>query len=324
MSLRQSSGEISMSTCPLVETVQYPKFSQVDFSRANKKPGLSGIVRLKNEAEFARLAIESFLPHFDEIIIVYNDCTDATPEIVADLAARFPARVKAYHYLPRVVPIGSREHLNTPANSVHSFVYNSNFALSKASYQIRCMWAGDQVADPASFGRVVRELRGLRRGTLKWWLSPWGIGSWWFTGINLWQADGQIYVRTPWSIIGGYHDQAFYPAGRFIRYKFYPKGEYPFNRILVHHHVGCVFYHMKGMKQDLGEGKYELERNADSLYIDKAQSWRTKFNLLTIDEFRAREPRARHMPDPQTLGIFPSPKPATASTASPTKFPIGQ
>src|SRR6266496_3776678 len=123
----------------VIEAVEHPTFSPSNFSRKDKKIGLTGMMLLKNEAEYVQASFESIKPYFDEIIIVYNDCADATDGIVAELTAHNPKLVKAYHYVPKLVPLGSPEHRRNPANSVRSIVHYFNFALSKASYQVRCM-----------------------------------------------------------------------------------------------------------------------------------------------------------------------------------------
>ncbi len=50
----------------------------VDISRLalDRTPGVSGILRVKNDAEFLEECIESCIPALDELIIVYNGCTD--------------------------------------------------------------------------------------------------------------------------------------------------------------------------------------------------------------------------------------------------------
>ncbi|HZQ11160.1 MAG TPA: hypothetical protein VFD70_31605, partial [Anaerolineae bacterium] len=193
----------------MIETVEHPVFTAKDFDRAHKKPGLSAIVRLKNEAEFAKAALESIAPFFDEIIIVFNDCTDRTPEIVAEFAECHANRVRAFHYVPQVVPIATKEHQRTPSHSPHSIVYYCNFALSKASYQICCKWDGDQIADPRGFQQITQYLRQLQPGSRDWWLSPWRMGYLWFTGINLWSARGQLFVHKVRPFAGWKHDIGF-------------------------------------------------------------------------------------------------------------------
>lgn len=289
----------------MIETVRDPTFQRSDFDHAHKKPGLSALVRLRNEEDFAAQSLESILPYFDEIVIVFNCCTDRTPEIVADIAQRNPALVKAYHYVPEVFPQGSSQYRQLPPDSVHSLVHYANFALSRASYQIRCKWDGDQIAIPDAFGQAVQRIRNLKPRRLAWWLSPWKLGYSWFTGVNLWDRDGGVYVPRIRPLVGKLHDIGFFPAERLNLFKHYAHSEYLFTRLMWHRYIGCLFFHLKGMKKDRGVGVYQLDKNPDSPYmysLDKAWS---DPELYTFEELRTKEPQARNLPKPEALGIHP-------------------
>ena len=80
----------------MVEVVENPSFKPEDFDPSKKKPGVSAIVRLRNEADYLEKALNSVLPFFDEFVIVYNQCSDRTPEIVAEFANRDSQRVRAF------------------------------------------------------------------------------------------------------------------------------------------------------------------------------------------------------------------------------------
>lgn len=43
--------------------------------------GVSGIMRVKNYAAFIEASIDSCINALDELIIVYNDCSDNSPEL---------------------------------------------------------------------------------------------------------------------------------------------------------------------------------------------------------------------------------------------------
>lgn len=286
-----------------IETVENPTFSSADFSRHNKKPGISAIVRLSNEEEYALASLESIEPFVDEIVIVINQCTDRTPEIVAGFAARNPRRVRAFHYLPRVAPLGSREHQTTSPASPHSFVHYCNFALSRSSFLVRFIWDGDQIAFADRFARVVQQLRDLKPGTPAWLFSPWGIGYWRHTGVNLWNDRGEILVPRSLPLAGRKGDQGFFPCRRFVRFKRYSHGEYLFTRLLIHRKVGCVYYHLKGMKKDRGVNKYRFNQNPDSLYKENIAKFWTDPKLITLQELAAQTPGLSPLPDPASLGI---------------------
>ena len=56
----------------MIETVRDPTFKPADFDWWRKKPGISAIVRVRNEEDYLEQALHSILPFFDEFVIVYN------------------------------------------------------------------------------------------------------------------------------------------------------------------------------------------------------------------------------------------------------------
>lgn len=47
-------------------------------SEEERLEGISGFMRLRNEAEFLERSVDSWMPLLDELIIVYNNCQDIT------------------------------------------------------------------------------------------------------------------------------------------------------------------------------------------------------------------------------------------------------
>ncbi len=290
----------------MFQSVAQPTFSDSDFRMGRMKPGISGILKFKNEAEFAKICLESIADYFDELILVYHECTDDTPNILREFEQRDPQRIHLFEYLPHVQPIGSKEHRETPISSVNSFVYYSNFALSKASYEVRCVWGADQVAEPVAMRRAVDSIRSIKRGTPEWWFSPWRMGYWWYIGVELWQDADKVYVHGTKPIIGNYQDHAFFPAGRLLTYKRYSHSAYLFKRVLRHKYIGCLFYHLKGMKKQRGADKYQIEEHPDSLYTGNVQKYWVKSNQMTLEELKGKDPRTREMMPYESLGIRPA------------------
>ena len=66
--------------------------------RQNRERGLSGIMRAKNEAQFIGACIDSCIDALDELIVVYNDCTDDTPKILERKRLQYPDKLKIYSY----------------------------------------------------------------------------------------------------------------------------------------------------------------------------------------------------------------------------------
>jgi glycosyltransferase involved in cell wall biosynthesis len=289
----------------MVEVVEKPSFRAEDFDRSKKKPGVSAIIRLKNEEDFLELALASIEPFFDEFIVVYNGCTDRTPEIVEGFAAANEKRVKAFHYVPEVFPQGSEMQRRLPANDVNSLVHYYNFALSKATRQVCAKWDGDMIAAPQPFRQVMDRLRSARNSMLARWTSPWTAGFWWYSGVNLSDKDGKIFVIKKRPRAWGRYDHGLWPVSRVNKFTHDPRFELLNTRWLVKSFVGFVFFHLKGMKRDRGAGVYQLERNPNSPYkklVDEV--WRDP-EVITLDEYCRMMPAARSLPTPESLGIRP-------------------
>jgi hypothetical protein len=136
-------------------------------------------------------------------------------------------------------------------------------------------------------------------------LSPWRLGYWWYTGINLWDAQHQVWVHKRNPLIGKYRDHGFWPAERWIYFKHHPQVEYLFTRLLVHKFIGCLFFHLKRMKKDRGIGVYQLDENPQSPYHSRVERNWNNPALQSWSEFKLTEPTAQHMPNPIDLGIHP-------------------
>lgn len=116
----------------------------------NLRNGLSGILRVKNEQEFVEACIDSCIEALDELIIVYNDCTDSTPKIIERKRSEYPTKIKVYPYEYEIYGTNlSKEKfektLALPDDSPHLLCNYYNFALSKASYQFAMKIDADQI-----------------------------------------------------------------------------------------------------------------------------------------------------------------------------------
>lgn len=123
------------------------------------KVGVSGIMRVKNDAEFIRASVESCISALDELIVVYNDCTDNSPQIIAEIQSKYPDKIKVFEYKHKIYSINlSKEEYeyakSLPLDSPHLLCNYYNFALSKAT----CKYAMKIDADQIYFTEK-----------LKWW-----------------------------------------------------------------------------------------------------------------------------------------------------------
>lgn len=106
-----------------------------DLSRTDLKDGLSAFMRVRNEGDLLQTNIDSIIDCLDELIIVYNMCTDSTESVALEYQKKYPQKIKVYHYEPEVYPSRTLEHALTHPLSPHSNVNYYNFALAKTNYK---------------------------------------------------------------------------------------------------------------------------------------------------------------------------------------------
>lgn len=268
-------------------------FTPDDLRVADRRPGISAFVRTKNGADFLAPTIRSHAPYVDEIVAVYNQCTDGTEAVLAGLQDEFgPDKLKLFHYLPRVHPPGSTEHAAEPANSPHSVVNYSNFALSRTTRRIVVKLDDDHIAFERGLAPMVEALR--RDG-----LAPGRMNC--FSGLNLVRdEDGAvgIHAGTPFSGNGDIGFFAMTPDAYFVHdRRFEDFRKYHFRRVFV----GFAYWHMKYLKTGLGFANYEIESGRNRRFEKKERAFHRSREVVTVAELRASMPRLwasvmRHIP----------------------------
>jgi hypothetical protein len=109
------------------------------------QPGMTAIVRVKNEARALPWTLPPLLRAVDRVMLIDNGSTDGTAAVARETAAAVgeaPLEVASY---PFAVARCGDEHLDTPEASVHSlaYFYNWSFAHVRTSYALK--WDGDMV-----------------------------------------------------------------------------------------------------------------------------------------------------------------------------------
>jgi len=169
------------------------------------KPGISVLIPTQNEEAIVGACIRSFLDFGDEIIVVDNGSTDHTIEIVRNLAARYPKKIRFF---------------NEPA--LPDLNHNRQFALSHAS----CEWVVRADSDYVAYTDGEYDIMRLRESLLS---RPRAlrheviavpqcnvVGDFWHTGVAMrpggWRANPErqhvseavvpamprFYRRFPW------------------------------------------------------------------------------------------------------------------------------
>ena len=109
--------------------------------------GLSAFVRCKNEEEYIVASLMSAYRVFDEMVVILNNSTDRTRELVEDLIRDHP-KIRMIEYPHECQPIGPGYHqriLTTPDSSLAKYY---NWCVEQTTFSHVCKWDGDMIATP--------------------------------------------------------------------------------------------------------------------------------------------------------------------------------
>lgn len=111
---------------------------------------VSGFLRVKNEGIFIERCVESCIDALDELIIVYNDCTDNSEEEIDRMVAKYPHKIRSYKYPHHVLGMYiTKEEFDVakdlPEGDPALFSTYSNFALQKITSEYAVKIDADQV-----------------------------------------------------------------------------------------------------------------------------------------------------------------------------------
>ena len=114
------------------------------------KYGLSGLMRVKNEDRYVGVCIDSVIDALDELIVVYNDCTDNTEAILHEKVKKYGNKIKIYPFnhnlLVTNLTLEQYEYaVSLPEDSPRLHCTQCNYALEHASYQYAVKIDPDQI-----------------------------------------------------------------------------------------------------------------------------------------------------------------------------------
>jgi len=240
------------------ESVSGYRFQKADLRIGERKPGISAFMRIKNGADWLETSIRSHMKFFDEIVAVYNQCTDATPEILARLQRELGRqRLRVIHYVDSVFPPGSDGHARTAPDSPQSLVNYYNFALASTRFQYATKLDDDHLAIVETTKSVTDLIRSgsARPDTM-----------YCFSGLNLFQGEDRRLGILRNDPVSGGGDIGFFrvtPETCFAhdrRFERFRRGS------MKRCFAGFLYWHLKYLKSDMGFGNYELEKNPLSRY----------------------------------------------------------
>lgn len=141
------------------------------FTRS-RPSGVSGLMRVKDEAEWLEASIDTCIDALDELIICYQACTDDTPAILERKQRQYPDKIKLYFYAPPVYAHNLSDEefdyaCSLPDDSIHLLSNYYNYTLSKATYRYAMKIDADQIYFPDRLKRLCDAYRNtaVRRPT---------------------------------------------------------------------------------------------------------------------------------------------------------------
>lgn len=111
----------------------------------NERPlGISGHLRVKDEAMSLAEYIDSCIDFLDELIITYNTSSDNTEEILKNYEKKYPEKIKLFHYKPNIIRYNKDEY-NTKYSQIHYLDNYYNYGLIKIKYKYYVKIDADQI-----------------------------------------------------------------------------------------------------------------------------------------------------------------------------------
>jgi hypothetical protein len=129
---------------------------------------ISAMVRVHNEEEFLAAAVRSIIASVDEVVLIDNASTDATPAVIAALRRAYPARIAVHHYAHPIARVGRETWDALTASGGRSArlsgVYYT-WCLRRCTQPYVLKWDGDMIAT-AAFHRGIAAWRRERAAVL--------------------------------------------------------------------------------------------------------------------------------------------------------------
>lgn len=174
----------------------------MQYINTNRKLGLSGLMRVKNDAQTLSQSIDSCVDALDELIITYHECTDESVQIIERKKLQYPEKilvipypyhikggygttVEEYEYA-KTLPIGHPQLLATYYNNALQYV-NYKYVMKIDADQIYFTEAlkklRDSIVNGVNQNGLARQCGKLvylfcqKRGTKRLW-SKWHLVHW--------------------------------------------------------------------------------------------------------------------------------------------------
>lgn len=260
----------------MIPTISGYRFRTKDLNVHTRKPGISAFMRVRNGADFLAQTVCTHIAHYDEIIIVFNQCTDDTEIIVQQLVDRYPEKVRAFHYIDRVLPLGHPTYADLADDAPNTMANYSNFALAQTRYTVATKLDDDHVCLPSNLVPLLETIR-LRDFRL-------GLEMMCFSGLNLYD-DGHglgVLAHDPYS---GSGDIGYFEVSEKTYFRNSVKHEVFQKKHLRRHYVGLTYLHCKYLKTGQGFDNYEVVDHPESRFARKLQRFNKNHRVEPLIDF---------------------------------------
>ena len=259
----------------MITKVKNYQFTPDSLNVGNRIPGLSAFVRVRNGEDFLAEAICSHIDSFDEIIVVLNQCTDRSEQIIRNLMVVYPDKIKAYHYLDRVYPPGHSKYKNLNQNSPNSIGTYYNFALAMTTRTIATKLDDDHIAIPRNLNRIIEEIKRRKYEISNEMLC--------FSGLNLILNGSEvgIYQANPF---GGNGDHGFFRVTSETYFTHNVKFERFNYKSVKRRFYGITYLHLKYLKKNFGFENYELEQDPNNRYSRHFQKFKANQSSTSVNK----------------------------------------
>ena len=260
----------------MTQIIESFQFSPDMLAPADRLPGVSAFMRIRNGADFLEASIRTHFAFYDEIVAVYNQCTDGTGDILERLAEEYGAKLRVFHYLPSVSPPGSEGHAKTPGDAPASMVTYSNFALAMTRHQWAVKLDDDHLAIPDAVARMVADIREGRADSNVMHC---------FSGLNLVRDEHDELFIPAASPVSGKGDIGYFRVTEGTRFAHDPRFERFARGGAERQFAGWFYWHLKYLKTGGGFANYDLAANPKSRYVRRLARLKAGA-LLDLDSAR--------------------------------------
>jgi len=146
----------------------------------------TAVMRVKNEEEFLEASLRSIVDLVEEVVIVDNQSTDRTPELIDQLVSEHPGKIKSFVYPYDMARYGEENAALASTwrgrRSPRLLANFYNWTLKRCSHPFVLKWDGDTIAT-SEMAEALDDFRHTQAQTL------------WHIGANL-HPDGQHLIAS--------------------------------------------------------------------------------------------------------------------------------